>query len=441
MSSQRNPVAALPFYYGWVVIAVAFVTLGIGVNARTSFSLLYPPILAEFGWDRGTTAAAFSIGFVSSTLLSPIAGMFMDRFGPRLVMPLGTVLVASGFVLATIASQPWHLYLTLGVLVVGGSIFLSCIGHSMFLPNWFVRRRGLAIGIAFSGVGVVSIVMFPALQSYIDSAGWRAACYAIAVLLVVTLVPLNIALQRRRPEDLGLHPDGEKRPEGGAGSSGDNIVDPAWTQIDWTLGRALREPRFWWVFFGYFAGLYAWYSVQVHQTKYLVDVGFDATTAAFALGVVGLAGIGGQIGIGWFSDRAGREIAWTLSCVGYAISYLSLLALGAVPSALLMYVMVISQGLLGYGMASIYGAIPAELFQGRKFATVFGVLTLGGAFGAAGGPWLTGYLYDVQGNYQAAFWIGAVMAVLSAIFIWLAAPRRVRMVGGLAEKRRAAGET
>jgi MFS family permease len=356
MPDKQSTAATLPFFYGWVVIAVAFVTLGIGVNARTSFSLLYPPILAEFGWDRGTTAAAFSVGFVSSTLLSPIVGVLMDRWGPRLVAPLGTVLVALGFVTATVATQPWHLYLTLGILVVGGSIFVSYIGHSMFLPNWFVRRRGLAIGIAFSGVGVVSIVMFPALQSYIDAAGWRAACYANAALLIVTLVPLNIALQRRRPEDLGLHPDGEEREPGSLGRSEDNVVDADWVKVDWTLSRALREPRFWWVFFGYFAALYAWYSVQVHQTRFLVDVGFDASTAAFALGVVGLAGIAGQIGIGWYSDRAGRETAWTLACIGYAICYGALLALDGLPSVVLMYVMVISQGLLGYGIASIYGA-------------------------------------------------------------------------------------
>jgi MFS family permease len=439
MKQKRAPLASFPFYYGWVVIAVAFVTMGIGVNARTSFSLLYPPILAEFGWDRGTTAAAFSVGFVSSTLLSPIVGIFMDRWGPRLVVPLGTVMVALGFVGATIASQPWHLYLTLGVLVVGGSIFVSYIGHSMFLPNWFVKRRGLAIGIAFSGVGVVSIFMFPLLQAYIDFAGWRAACIALAILLVATIVPLNIALQRRRPEDLGLEPDGARSDgKGSGGRAQDNVVDADWVKVDWTLRRAIREPRFWWVFIGYFAALYAWYSVQVHQTKYLVDVGFDAATAAFALAVVGFAGIGGQIGIGWFSDRAGREVAWTLACVGYAICYVTLLMLDEAPSTFVMYVMVISQGLLGYGIASIYGAIPAELFQGRKFATVFGVLTLGGAFGAGGGPWLTGFLYDLQGDYHLAFWLGFAMSVVSAVCIWLAAPRKVRMVGGLVEKRRRA---
>jgi len=150
-SSSR--LARLPFFYGWVVVAVAFVTMGVGVNTRTAFSLLFPPILAEFGWDRGRTAAAFSIGFIAAIAYAPVIGMSMDRFGPRVVIPLGAVLVSAGMILATFITQPWHLDLTLGVLVGGGTIFLSYMGHSLFLPYWFARRRGLALGIAFSGVG------------------------------------------------------------------------------------------------------------------------------------------------------------------------------------------------------------------------------------------------------------------------------------------------
>lgn len=141
-------------------MAVAFVTMGLGVNTRTAFSLLFPPILSEFGWERGVTAAAFSIGFVASTLYAPFSGMLMDRLGPRYVLSFGVLLISAGMATATQIQTPWHLSLSLGVLVVGGSVFTSYIGHSLFLPNWFVRRRGLAIGIAFSGVGVGSIVIF-----------------------------------------------------------------------------------------------------------------------------------------------------------------------------------------------------------------------------------------------------------------------------------------
>src|SRR5438128_4397676 len=106
-------------------------------------------------------------------------------------------------------------HLTLGVLVAGGTVCLGYTGHALFLANWFVRRRGLAIGIAFSGVGVGSIVILPWLQRLIAGAGWRTACLAMAALVVVALAPLNL-LTRRRPEDMGLLPDGDRAPEAAA---------------------------------------------------------------------------------------------------------------------------------------------------------------------------------------------------------------------------------
>ncbi|HYB69953.1 MAG TPA: MFS transporter, partial [Candidatus Bathyarchaeia archaeon] len=164
----------LPFFYGWVVVAVVFVTMGIGVNARTAFSLLFPPILDEFGWERGITAGAFSFGFLVSAMLSPSLGRLMDRRGPRVVTELGVGLIGVGLLLATWVSRPWHLYVTLGVMVGGGSVCIGYTGQSLFLPNWFVRRRGLAMSLAFSGVGVGSVILLPWMQGLIGRAGWRA---------------------------------------------------------------------------------------------------------------------------------------------------------------------------------------------------------------------------------------------------------------------------
>src|SRR5499426_3366256 len=205
----------LPFFYGWVVVGVVFVTMGVAINARTAFSLLFPPILAEFGWERGVTAGAFSFGFLVSAVLSPSLGRLMDRQGPRVVIELGVLLIGTGLLLATLVSRPWHLYATLGVMVGGGSVCLGYTGQSLYLPNWFVRRRGLAMSLAFSGVGVGSIILFPWVQSVIASAGWRTACWTLGLLVLIVLAPLNL-LVRHRPEDLGLQPDGDPVSRAGA---------------------------------------------------------------------------------------------------------------------------------------------------------------------------------------------------------------------------------
>ena len=363
-------------FYGWVMVAVAFVTMGIGVNARTAFSLLFPPIIDEFGWERGVTAGAFSFGFLVSAVLTPTLGRIMDRAGPRLVMALGVGLMGAGLLLAPLTSEPWHLYATLGVLVGGGSVCLGYSGQSLFLPNWFVRRRGLAMGLAFAGVGVGSITLLPWLQLLIESAGWRAACVAMGLLILVVLAPINLLL-RKRPQDVGLQPDGDAAPASDApGRPASNVVDAAWAAVDWTLSRAIRTARFWWIAFGYSCGLYAWYAVQVHQTKYLIEIGFSPIVAAWALGLVSLVGIPGQIALGHISDRIGREWVWTASSLGFVVCYLALILLRQSPSEPLLYVMIAAQGALGYGLTSIFGAIVAEIFEGKHYGSIFGTLML-----------------------------------------------------------------
>jgi MFS family permease len=419
----------LPFFYGWLIVAVVFVSMGIGVNARTAFSLLFPPILDEFRWDRAMTAGAFSFGFLVSAAISPALGRMMDRVGPRAVMELGVALMAAGLLLAPLTSEAWQLYATLGVLVGAGSVCLGYSGQSLFLPYWFVRRRGLATGIAFAGVGVGSIVLLPAIQLVIESAGWRTACWSMGLLVLVVLAPINLLL-RKRPEELGLQPDGDAAPATVAAATAANVVDPAWAAIDWTLGRAVKTARFWWIAVGYFFGLYAWYAVQVHQTKYLIEIGFSSTTAAWALGLVSLLGIPGQIALGHLSDRIGREWVWTVAMLGFAVCYLALLLLQTYPLVALLYLMVAAQGALGYGVTSVFGAIVVEIFQGKHYGTIFGTLMLAAICGGALGPWATGALFDAQGSYTLAFWIGAIVSLLSVQAIWMAGPRKVRAVAG-----------
>jgi len=425
----------LPFFYGWVIVAVTFVTMGVGVNARTAFSLLFPPILDEFGWERGVTAGAFSFGFLVSAVLSPSLGRLMDVRGPRVVIELGVGLMAAGLMLATLVREPWHLYATLGVLVGGGGVCLGYTGQALFLPNWFVRRRGLAMSLAFSGVGVGSIVLLPWLGTLIGRAGWRAACWALGILVLALLAPLNLLL-KRRPEDLGLEPDGDDASGSAAARPAIDIVDPAWAAVDWTLGRALRTAPFWWIMVGYFCGLFAWYAVQIHQTKYLVEIGFSPTEAAWALGFVSLAGIPGQIALGHLSDRIGREWVWTVGSLGFALCYVALLLLRDTPTPTLLYFMVASQGMLGYGLTSVIGAIPAEIFQGRHYGAIFGALMLASIVGGAAGPWVTGALYDATGSYALAFVLAIGASALSALAIWLAAPRKVRAVAGRVQRLR-----
>jgi MFS family permease len=422
----------LPFFYGWVLVAIGFLTMAVGVNARTAFSLLFPPILCDFRWDSGVTAGVFSFGFLVSAVVTPFVGRLMDRRGPRLVIELGVVAMTAGLLLAPLARTPWQLYLSLGALVGGGVNCLAYTGQSLYLTRWFVQRRGLALSIAFSGVGLGSVTLLPWLQSVIENSGWRAACWALGILVFVLLAPPNLLL-RRRPEDIGLVPDGIQAASAGSDRSGD-IVDPRWAAVDWTLPRALGTARFWWIALGYFCGLFAWYAVQVHQTKYLIDIGFSPNTAAWALGAVSLVAVPGQIALGHLSDRIGREWVWAIGNGGFVLCCVALVMLRDSPMTALLYFMVITQGMLGYGLTSVMGAIPAEIFEGRNFGSIFGSAMLAAILGGAAGPWVTGVMHDCFGTYLPAFALSSALSIVSAIAIWHAAPRKVRSVAGRIRK-------
>jgi MFS family permease len=309
---------------------------------------------------------------------------------------------------------------------------MSYTVQSLYLPHWFRRHRGLAISIAFSGVGAGAILLLPWWQTIIGEEGWRASCRLMGLMVLLILGPINL-LVRHRPEEMGLHQDG--RAPGATAADGRPaaiIADPAWAGVEWTLKRAMRTARFWWLAAAFFSALFAWYAVQVHQTAYLIEVGFSAAVAGWALGLVSAVGIPGQIGFGALSDRIGREGAWTIGCAGFLICYGALIALEGRPSTGLLYLMVIAQGFLGYAFPAVMGPIVAEIFEGPHYGAIFGMLSVALIGGGAAGPWITGLIHDAAGSYLPAFYLGIAFCLVSALAIWIAAPRKVRPVPGRA---------
>jgi MFS family permease len=364
-----------------------------------------------------------------SSIISPISGRVMDRSGPRVLILVGVAVVTAGLMLARQIANPWHFYVLLGMAVGAGANLMSFTVHSQFLPNWFARKRAMAIGIAFSGVGVGAIVLLPWLQSIIVREGWREACFTMGIVVLCVLGPLNL-LVWRKPEDIGLLPDGDKVASAQAKRNAGNVVDAKWAGTAWTLSTAARTARFWWIVIGFFSALFAWYAVQVHQTKYLVEIGFSPTLAAWSLGIVSVVAIPGQIGLGWLSDRTGREAIWAVGCIGFAICYALLMVMEHEPSAVLLYLMVFAQGFLGYALTSVMGPIVVEIFEGPHFASIFGMINVASIAGGAAGPWVAGIIHDATGSYRLAFIMALGFSVLSAVAIYLASPGKVRVVPG-----------
>ena len=232
--------ARLPFYYGWLIVGIAFVTMAIAVTARTAFSLLLPPLIDEFGWDRGLAAGAFSFGFLVSAVLSPIVGRLMDSRGPRIVIEMRRV-HGDGRVCCWRPGieKPWHLYATLGVLVGGGANLMTFTAQSLFLPQLVRAPPGASPSASPSRASASApSCCCRGCRSIIERDGWRASCWTMGLLVLLVLGPFNLFV-RRRPQDIGLLPDGDRTPPAlrrRAPRRTSSIA--AWASVEWTLARA-----------------------------------------------------------------------------------------------------------------------------------------------------------------------------------------------------------
>ena len=199
----------LPFFYGWIIVAVAFVCYAVGYATWHSFSIFYVAILQDFGWSRAATAGAFSVFTIVYGIFSIHAGGTVDRFGPRLAIPVGAVVLGIGLLLVTRLTSIWEFYLLYGVVAAVGLSTLGTVPTFTVLNNWFVKKRGAAGGFATAGIGVGTLVMVPFLQSIITNYGWRSAYVVLAVAILLLVPVLSATFYRYRPQEVGLSPDGE----------------------------------------------------------------------------------------------------------------------------------------------------------------------------------------------------------------------------------------
>jgi MFS family permease len=268
------------FYYGWIIVGVSFLTLFLAVGIRFSFGVFYVAMLKEYGWGRGETAGAFSLGMLTNALFAMVSGTLVDRFGPRILFPLGATFLAIGLAAASRITAIWHLYLFFGVIMALGINTVSYGPHMALIPKWFVRRKGLAAGLALAGMGVGTMVMAPVIQFLIDTVDWRFAFLILAGIVLVVVVPTTALFQRRSPEDMGQFPDGVV-----PGSSGARIPQLEESPINirtsnlteqWTLRAALRTRAFWWMGLVHFSVGFTISMVVVHQAAHVVDAGYSA---------------------------------------------------------------------------------------------------------------------------------------------------------------------
>lgn len=408
-------------YYGWAVVACMFVTMFVALGFRYAFGVFYAAILQDTGWTRADTAIVFSLAMGVYALTALPAGWLYDKIGARRLFTGGAVVMGAGLVLCSQATTIPGLLASYGLL--GGLSFaaLGFIPHAAIIPRWFVRRRGFALAAALSGVGFGSLGMAYGAALLIEAFGWRTTMFGCGVATWVVLVPLNALVQRPGPQSLGMHPDGAPEPPQ------ESSAKPA-QRI--AIGHALSLPAFWLLFTSVTTMGLVSMTMAVHQPRLTVDLGFSLSLSAFLFGSLGFMRTVGSLIWGPLSDRFGRApCVWIVSIMSVA-GFGALILVGHLPPGWnglrlpLLWAFTVTFGVGYNGISPIYAAAVADRFNGPSLGTMFGLLDLGFGSGAAIGPWIAGYAYDVLASYEGVLWGLSGCVLLTGIGLVYGGQRR-----------------
>jgi len=417
-------------FYGWYIAIAGLVCGALGYGARYSFAVIFPSLLEEFQWPRDTTALMMSIHILVYGIFAPVVGYLADRVGPRKTMVLGTVVLSFGLALSRWGSQPGHFYLTFGVLFGIGLCFIGSVPFTTLIQNWFEKKRGLAFSIVFFGNGL-AFGLYPVTAWLIHYIGWRNAFLVQGIVLPGLLIPLILFVVRYHPRDKGLLRDGgsgENNSTSAPARKEMRIMDPAWAAVDWTISKAVKTKRFWLLSLTTFS---LWGMMQhilaTHHVAFAVDAGYSKMYASSVLSLFGIVSAFASFA-GLISDRIGREITLTIGTV-IGISGIVVLMLIRDPShPWVLYYYTLSMG-VGRGLCSpTIAAAITDIFQGPRVGFIMGAIWFFFSVGGAIGPWLGGWLFELNGNYMGAFSVAIALFALGCAAIWLAAPRKVRRV-------------
>lgn len=420
------------FFYGWLIVGILALTMMLTYTVRSSFNIFYLAILDEFSWTRAETAGMFSVSLVFYGLGGLASGFLLDYLGPRKLFPISAIIITLGTIWCSQASSLWEFYIAFGVIIGFGQAALGYVPTMTVINHWFVKFRGLAAGIAMFGLSL-SFVLNPLTEFLTETISWRTTFIIYGGILSIIVVPLTAFFLRLKPQDKDLLPDGQLKTEASeldTKQSRDlSIVDHSWTSIDWTLAKAFRTSRLWLLFSLAFMMGMAVNFPQVHHKAYVTDVGYSAQVAATTLALFGILNGIGPLG-GFISDRIGRERTITLGAIFIIIGMIAavLIRSNTVPWA--WYVMVTTYGLSIGLLAPTLPAVYGDLFAGRNLGGIIGFINMGFGLGGAVGPLVAGYVYDLVENYTAAFLMILGGAIAIIIFIWIIAPRKVRLVAG-----------
>lgn len=389
-------------YRGWWVVVAAFVVMFLGFGCAYSFTAFFPELQKEFDASHATVSLVFSTAGFLYFGLGAVSGLIADRMGPRWVSAAGMALVGIGLAVASLATELTMLYVgfLIGIGVGVGFSYVPSIGA---VQPWFTAHRGLASGLAVSGIGFGTFIGPIAASAAIEAAGWRSTLFTFGVVAAIGGVAASLFLRN--------DPRGFERQ--------DNAESSASSVYGLSLGEAVRTRPFWLLYLGALFVAIGIFIPFVHLVPYALSQGFEVADGAYVLGAVGVGSTLGRFLVGGIADKIGRERALLGAYAGITAMLFVWLCSETLS---VLYVFALVFGICYGSFVALAPAVCADFFGTRAASSIIGVLYTSVAIGTLVGPSLAGFVFDKVGNYTSAILFGEAMAGL-AVLLTVRLPR------------------
>jgi MFS family permease len=421
MVSKKTPASSLIFY-GWYILAASFLLLFFQSGARFSFGIMFKPMMTELGWNRASISSVFFLNMIFFALTLSVAGRLYDRYGPRWVIFISTLLLAAGYMCTSLVRSLWQFHLFYGVLTAIGTGGASVPLIAALMSKWFEKRRGLAISLALSGACLGQFILVPVFNRIILTYNWRISYLLIGLIILGVNTILAFTVIKGDPEDLGCKPYGQADAENNtAPIDTGNLVTG---EKDLNLRQAMKTYSFWFFLAFMFVCGGGDFLVATHLVPFVTDYGVSPTTAANMLALFGLMSLGGILIAGSASDLIGNKIPIAATFVLRLLLYAMIIKYR---NPISFYIFAGGFGFTFLITAPLTATLAGRLYGFAHVGLISGFITtihhLGGGFWA----YMGGLLFDKTGSYQLIFVFSAILVVI-AMFCTMAVKEKRHII-------------